>query len=289
VWGPAGLAYSVESSSGDVEVIHADHLGSPRVTTDAGGDVVATARYDEFGILLDATGASDAPFGFTGEPADPTGLVHLRARSYDPALGRFLNRDPWPGVAHLPTSLNRYTYVANNPLRYADPSGECLIDTVADVGFILWSGITFLTSSEKERDENLAALGLDVAGLAIPCGAGLGTASRVLRAADNALTFTPRLGQQALEHIVERHWYSSIRDGVSRFGSDVVGSVNDLRSLIGQAAGRGAWRQEGTTQILEADMGRTVGTDMFGSPTNWIRIVVDGAGDVITAYPIHQP
>jgi RHS repeat-associated protein len=124
VWGPAGLAYSVDTASGALEVVHADHLGSVRTSTDATGSVTASARYDEFGVPLDTTGASDSPFGFTGEPTDPTGLVHLRARSYDPSLGRFLNRDPWAGVTALPSSLNRYTYVANNPLRYADPSGK---------------------------------------------------------------------------------------------------------------------------------------------------------------------
>jgi len=31
---------------------------------------------------------------FTGEYLDPTGLYHLRARQYDPAIGRFLRKAP---------------------------------------------------------------------------------------------------------------------------------------------------------------------------------------------------
>jgi RHS repeat-associated protein len=198
---------------------------------------VATARYDEFGILLDATGASDAPFGFTGEPTDPTGLVHLRARSYDPELGRFLNRDPWPGVAQVPTTLNRYTYVANNPLRYADPSGECVIDTVVDVGFILFSAVTFITGSEKERDENLTALGLDVAGLAIPCGARLGTVSRVLRAADNAANYTglarPAVSNSQLRTILSELYRPGASVGPTGSTADAIRHELATGELVG--------------------------------------------------------
>jgi RHS repeat-associated protein len=48
-------------------------------------------------------------FGFTGELQDPTTqLVYLRARHYDPAFGRFLQRDSFPGIPALPRTLNRY-------------------------------------------------------------------------------------------------------------------------------------------------------------------------------------
>jgi RHS repeat-associated protein len=47
-----------------------------------------------FGSVRSHTGAS-SEWTFTGEQNDPTGLVYLRARYYEPALGRFLNRDPF--------------------------------------------------------------------------------------------------------------------------------------------------------------------------------------------------
>jgi RHS repeat-associated protein len=56
--------------------------------------VTATYRTDEFGVLTATTGSSTQPFGFTGEPRDGTGLSYLRARYYDPGLGRFMGRDP---------------------------------------------------------------------------------------------------------------------------------------------------------------------------------------------------
>ncbi|WP_084001742.1 RHS repeat-associated core domain-containing protein [Anaerolinea thermolimosa] len=71
---------------------------------------------------------------FTGEWHDPTDLIYLRARYYAPQWGRFLTRDPFPGILSQPATLNPYPYALNNPLRFTDPSGE-FVDAV-------WDGIT---------------------------------------------------------------------------------------------------------------------------------------------------
>jgi len=52
-----------------------------------------------------------------------TGLQYLRARYYDPSLGRFNRPDPFAGVLSQPLTLHSYIYCQNNPLIYADPSG----------------------------------------------------------------------------------------------------------------------------------------------------------------------
>jgi hypothetical protein len=52
------------------------------------------------------------------------GLLYLRARWYDPATGRFLTRDPFPGLAALPQTQHPYVYCQNNPVLLTDPSGE---------------------------------------------------------------------------------------------------------------------------------------------------------------------
>jgi len=54
-------------------------------------------------------------------------LYFYNARWYDPTLRRFVQADtivPEPGN---PQSLNRYSYVLNNPLVYIDPSGRDLM------------------------------------------------------------------------------------------------------------------------------------------------------------------
>ena len=45
--------------------------------------------------------------------------------TYDPATGRFLTRDPWPGNIYRPQSLNGWSYVEGNPINRVDPSGYC--------------------------------------------------------------------------------------------------------------------------------------------------------------------
>jgi RHS repeat-associated protein len=75
-------------------------------------------------------GASANPYRFTGELQDSQvarGLYYLRARCYDPALGRFLSRDPVPGFVTDIQSQNRYVYVSNDCVNFVDPSGELLV------------------------------------------------------------------------------------------------------------------------------------------------------------------
>jgi RHS repeat-associated protein len=105
-----------------------DALGSVRQWTDALGVVLATQAYSPFGVPRDPLGV--APWGFTGEWHDPMGMVYLRARWYNPALGRFTQVDPFPGLLSIPATRHPYAYALNAPLRYADPSGEFVIEIV---------------------------------------------------------------------------------------------------------------------------------------------------------------
>jgi RHS repeat-associated protein len=57
--------------------------------------------------------------GFTGREPDEMGLIYYRARYYDPAVGRFTQRDP----IGLQGGINQYAYVNNNPINYTDPLG----------------------------------------------------------------------------------------------------------------------------------------------------------------------
>ena len=123
VWG-LGLAFAVDTSGNPI-VYHTDGLGSVRALTDTSGNVVQTYRYDEYGNLASSQGSVDQPFRYTGEQYDPeTGLVYLRARMYDPGSGRFIGRDPAPGVVEEPSTLSRYTYAYQNPILLTDPSGQ---------------------------------------------------------------------------------------------------------------------------------------------------------------------
>ncbi|MFN8525664.1 MAG: RHS repeat-associated core domain-containing protein [Chloroflexota bacterium] len=132
VWGAHGLAYAVEKTTNPnpfVDVYHADGVGTVRALTDGTTTAPAPAKVTQrtdtnpFGVVTGNAGSKTQPFGFTGEQRDANGLINLRARVYDPSVGRFLQRDPFGGMIASPLSLNRFSYVANNPLKLVDPSG----------------------------------------------------------------------------------------------------------------------------------------------------------------------
>ncbi len=50
----------------------------------------------------------------------------MKARFYDPDVGRFLNQDTYLGESGTPPSLHRYLYAYSNPNYYTDPSGHCV-------------------------------------------------------------------------------------------------------------------------------------------------------------------
>ncbi|OMD34714.1 hypothetical protein BSK56_33475, partial [Paenibacillus borealis] len=93
------------------------------------GTPVNTYSYDEWGNITSQTEGIQNSFKYAGEIYDAeTGLYYLRARYYDPSIGRFLNEDTVEGQIDNPLSQNLYTYVSNNPLRYIDPSGHDLME-----------------------------------------------------------------------------------------------------------------------------------------------------------------
>jgi RHS repeat-associated protein len=110
---------SMTDGAGVTSYYLSDGLGSTAQLTDSAGAVTDTYAYDVFGAPRAVTGTTSNDFRYTGQQDDRNanrGLYYLRARAYDPALGRFLQQDPLP-------LINRYAYVGDNPVNFADPSG----------------------------------------------------------------------------------------------------------------------------------------------------------------------
>ncbi|TAE40439.1 MAG: DUF4114 domain-containing protein [Oscillatoriales cyanobacterium] len=103
---------------------HTDGIGSTRAITDSVGLVTDRYTYDAFGGLLNQTGTFGNSFQFAGEQRDSsTGLDYMRARYYDPSLGRFISKDAFSGFLSDPYSQHDYQYAHANPVRFTDPTG----------------------------------------------------------------------------------------------------------------------------------------------------------------------
>ena len=108
--------------AGETCYFHQDLLHNVIALSDAQGRVAARYAYDPFGQLRAAEGpAADWNLvRFSSRPVDPeSGLVDLRARQYDPRLGRFVTPDPAGQLG----GMNLYAYVGGDPTSATDPRG----------------------------------------------------------------------------------------------------------------------------------------------------------------------
>lgn len=101
-----------------------DRLGSVRQIINTSGNVVKYYTYNPFGETLESSGTLDNPYLFAGQYYDSEiAEYYLRARQYDPHIGRFTTRDPVFGQFEEPLTLHRYLYCGNEPVNRIDLTG----------------------------------------------------------------------------------------------------------------------------------------------------------------------
>ena len=117
-----------------ISYLTTDHLGSPRINTDATGQIIARHDYMPFGEEISSAqrtsglhySSDNVRQKFTSYERDTeTNLDYAKARMFGNSLGRFTSPDPTmlSMNGNNPQSFNRYVYVMNNPLLYTDPLG----------------------------------------------------------------------------------------------------------------------------------------------------------------------
>lgn len=118
-----GTLLASKSNNEELTYYIQDHLGSNMKVIN-GMLEAQNNKYYAYGET-ETTGETENNYKYTGkELDDETGLYYYGARYYKPELGRFVQADALRGGIQDPGSLNRYTYVKNNPLKYIDPTGN---------------------------------------------------------------------------------------------------------------------------------------------------------------------
>jgi len=120
-----GLVARQGSDNSTAYYLHNGHGDVVDLWNASGSERLNSYAYDIWGNVLVADERIDNPFQYSGELWDArSGLQYLRARWYDPSVGRFITEDTYEGQIDNPLSLNLYAYVHNNPLKYSDPTGH---------------------------------------------------------------------------------------------------------------------------------------------------------------------
>lgn len=119
-----GLCYEITetATSTNTATYHFDLRGSTVALTDGNGLPTDRIEYSAYGSITYRAGNTDTPFlfnGMYGVQTDSNGLLYMRARYYNPYIGRFINADPI-GFAG---GLNFYAYANGDPVSLMDPFG----------------------------------------------------------------------------------------------------------------------------------------------------------------------
>ncbi|BCB79618.1 hypothetical protein Pflav_060280 [Phytohabitans flavus] len=100
-----------------------DRQGTPTLYLNNTAQTPTWRQYTPYGDTRGVISAWPDNRGFLNKTINTaTGLTHVGAREYDPAIGRFISVDPIMDRAD-PQQWNGYTYSENNPITFSDPTG----------------------------------------------------------------------------------------------------------------------------------------------------------------------
>ena len=262
-----------------------DGFNSAVLTTDATtGAVLATQRFDAWGNKTAGSGTVPL-YGYSGREPDSTGLTYMRARTYDPSIGRFTQADPLGFI----DGVNAYAYARNNPINRSDPLGTLSQPSTGAGGSYFGNTLTRLGGAAQALG-GVAEIGVGiVAGAAVgavtgglpgvlvaaaPVVHGLDTLQAGLRTAYHGESVTSVTAQslQALGLSATQAGWADAGIGVAlslgggaapRIASGLLGTAADTGALVSRAnevhsALHPITQEMRTTAVLETNGGRIV-------------------------------
>lgn len=114
----------ITMSGNSVNFVASDPTGVRTVFNSAGA-LQSSKSYNSFGKVTTGGSGTTTPFGFEGGYTDPSGLIYLLARYYDPSTNQFISVDPAVAVTDQP-----YAFSGDDPINLSDPTGLCWVCAV---------------------------------------------------------------------------------------------------------------------------------------------------------------
>ena len=228
--------------------------------------------YDAFGNIIEKTEKVENRFCYNGEMLDPvTQQYYLRARFYNPVIGRFTQEDTYYG-----DGLNLYQYCQANPVGYVDPSGHNCGTTQSRYN-----------SDEEQHPKSNAAGGYEAVTGKDPLKKDAGKTSYGKSSGKlNWDAIVSKKGETRVDHINRHAVSNNSRETHGVFNGNPIDMVND------------AWEQRHLVEPISDGMGGTIynipyknagyesGYINTGAQMNYITIVtLDESTDLITAFP----
>jgi len=242
----SGLLAAV-TPAGQTYCYHFNGVGSTIALTDQAQAVVNKYSYDAFGNIENQQEAITQPFKYVGQAGvmtEANGFYYMKARYYDPNVGRFVSEDP---TGFGGGDVNIMAYVGNNPVNLVDPNGMLAfywhfgITYVAarDNGYGVWNSLKLAWNVMREDRNSLdssasasnthAMRGIDpITGrYQSPESARMGTASIINRGGSAALHAAQDMPVHNFESMEKFGWNWSTAKHVLRdiFGGGTIGQA----------------------------------------------------------------
>ena len=161
-YGFGGQRVAMRQAGNEVFYLFGDQVGSASLVADWHGDKISEVRYTPWGETrwtweLDGEGYTNRLY--TSQLAQNRNYVgqlyDYGARFYSPVTGRFTSADSIIPQAGDPQGFNRYTYVNNSPLQYADPTGHCPMCVTAAIGAVAGAAIGAVMAAAPQAIANI--------------------------------------------------------------------------------------------------------------------------------------